>query len=593
VPSGGAVSRGTLFEEGDAVARENGLRRFTLHRDDPQQEYAVAAVAEETADRGRALAAFADPGRLDPETAARRYLDGMISSPAVPALAAAGENEAGPEYRTIGTETVPLTGTTVVKFAQYHGRIPVYGSLVTIELDDDNALLAASSALGDPADVDPVATVSPARAREVVHEHGGVPSLRDVPRQYFYHDDQADPPRWRLVYIARDVPREAADDTADDTADGAYAAPDGVPQLADFVVDAHSGELVAVLPRTQTATWTAAEDAAEDGLGERRSLRVQRNEAGNRRLNDTVRNVRTHDFAFRDAAVHQALLPGDFVVNPPDPWDGGAVSAHANAAEVAEFLTTVLRREGLDGRGGPFVSTVNCMYLNAVPGDREWRNAAWVGTQMIYGQRMVGGILQSYAIAKDVVAHEIMHGLTDKTARLEYQRESGALNESYSDIFGIVISNTGEPDTALWNWEMGEDLDRTGIPLRDLSDPPKRGQPDHMDDFRPLPPTAVPTPRNDYGWVHVNSGIHNKAAFNLLTARNADGSPTVTPAEGVALFYLAVSQFLSRTSTFADSRLGVSLAARTLFRREPAADRDRRLAAIDRAFSDVGIGLPV
>ena len=61
--------------------------------------------------------------------------------------------------------------------------------------------------------------------------------------------------------------------------------------------------------------------------------------------------------------------------------------------------------------------------------------------QMVYGQRPVNGELTSYATAKDVVAHEITHGLTDKTAGLVYQSESGALNESYSDIFGILISN--------------------------------------------------------------------------------------------------------------------------------------------------------
>jgi bacillolysin/neutral peptidase B len=89
--------------------------------------------------------------------------------------------------------------------------------------------------------------------------------------------------------------------------------------------------------------------------------------------------------------------------------------------------------------------------------------------------------------------------------------------------------------------------------------------------------------------VHSNSGIHNKAAHNLLTARRTNGIIEFSPAEVAALFYITVSQYLSRTSGFRDSRRGVELAARTLFRDEPKADRDRRLAAVGRAFDAVGI----
>jgi bacillolysin/neutral peptidase B len=243
----------------------------------------------------------------------------------------------------------------------------------------------------------------------------------------------------------------------------------------------------------------------------------------------------------------------------------------------------VLQRNGLDNQGGPFISSINCTFQNANPANKEWRNAAWIGTQMIYGQRMVNGVLRSYALARDVVAHEITHGLTDKTARLEYARESGALNESYADIFGIIVSNLGESDVDRWNWEMGEDLDLTGVPIRDMSDPPRRGQPAHMVDFRHLDPGEQPSRFNDSGWVHHNSGIHNKAAYNLMTAK------VFTPSEAAGLYYLALTQYLSRTSGFSDSRRAVVLAAQTLFRSDPAEVRDAKLAAIAAAFDAVGI----
>jgi bacillolysin/neutral peptidase B len=565
--------------------RDNGLTTFAVHSNDADRGPAIAAIADDVAADGRARSVEINPGDLDPESAARRYLRRMMADPAVPELTAPPDGS-GLEYRTTGSETVPLTGTTVVKFAQYLDHVPVYGSLVTVELDAGNALLAVHSALGAPSDVDPVATISPSAARDVVVDDARADAAeqRVVPRLYFYYDDRSDPPRWRLVYIVEDVLREAADTGDDET-----AALVGAPDVVDYVVDAHAGELVARLPRTLTMAWTPAQESATDAQGTTRSIRVERDDDGNRRLRNTVRNVRTHDFAFRDALFASAQLPGAVVGAPPDPFPGAAVSAHANAAEVARFLADVLRRDGLDNAGGPFVSSINCTYRNFTPGIREWRNAAWIGTQMIYGQRLVNGALRSYAIAKDVVAHEIMHGLTDHTARLEYQVESGALNESLSDIFGIIISNADESDVERWNWEMGEDLSTTGIPLRDLSDPTKRGQPAHMDDFIPLPAGEEPVHANDFGSVHSNSGIHNKAAHNLLTARRTNGVVEFSPAEVAALFYITVSQYLSRTSGFRDSRRGVGLATRTLFRDEPEVDRDRRLAAVGRAFDAVGI----
>lgn len=564
---------------------ENGLTSFAMHSNDADQ--GVAAISDELASAGHARSLDFEPSKQDPNTMARRYLNQMIASPSVPTLTAAEPGEGGPEYRTVGTETVPLTGTTVVKFAQYYYKIPVHGSLITIELDDDNSLLALNSALGDPTGVDPAASISPARALEVIREDAGngTSLLEEPPRLYYYFDNRVEPHRWRLVYMAKNVSKGRTDDEAS----AAYVTL-GVPELVDYVVDAHTGELLATLPRTQMVTWMPDEQTEDDAQGKPRRIRMQHDGTGNRQLSDTVRNVRTHDFNYQDVGLRRRRLPGELAANPPTPWSGAAISAHANAAEVAEFLLAVLQRDGLDNMGGPFISSINCT-LDSEPGSKEWRNAAWIGTQMIYGQREVNGELQSYAVAKDVVAHEIIHGLTDNTARLVYERESGALNESYSDIFGVIISNMDQPDdVGRWNWEMGEDLDVTGVPLRDLSDPTKRGHPAHMDNFKRLRPNEVPdSRRNDSGWVHHNSGIHNKAAYNLMTSKKADGSLRFTPPEAAALFYLALTQFLAPTSGFSASRRGVELAAQTLFRHDPPETRNEKLAAIAKAFDDVGI----
>jgi Zn-dependent metalloprotease len=533
---------------------ENGLTTFSVHGGDAHFQTTLDAIGVEFE---------ASTGDLQTVTAEAATLPAGTPPEAI-------------EYLVLGTETVALTGTKVVKFAEYYRRIPVYGSLVTVELDGDNALLAIHTALGEPIDVDPVATISPAQALAAIGDAG---STDEPPRLYFYFDNQARPPKWRLVYIATNVPNAAGSEAF-------LRAPD----LADYVVDAHAGTLVARLPRTQSMAWSPAEVIATDGLGKERDIVVERDNNGNLRLVDPARNVQTYDFRYQNVRRHTDLLPGDFVTNPPAPWSDAAISAHANAVDVADYLRKVLRRDGLDNHGGPFISSINCTYTaNDEPNNRVWRNAAWIGTQMVYGQRLVGGALRSYAIAGDVVAHEITHGLTEMTARLEYRAETGAMNESYSDIFGILISNHAEPNIANWNWEMGEDLDTTAIPLRDISDPARYGQPAHMDEYRGLDPDEMPGPDNDNGWVHVNSGIHNKVAYNLLTTTGPDGALVFSASDVAALFYLALSQYLSRTSLFADSRRGIALAAQTMSRTDAPEVRARKLKAVADAFDAVGI----
>jgi Zn-dependent metalloprotease len=97
------------------------------------------------------------------------------------------------------------------------------------------------------------------------------------------------------------------------------------------------------------------------------------------------------------------------------------------------------------------------------------------------------------------------------------------------------------------------------------------------------------TQNGDYGGVHTNSGIHNEAAFNILTALDATGTLVLSPQEVAVVFYLALIQQLSRTSQFSDSRRGVIISARTLFRGVPPAQQTAKLDAITGGFDAVGI----
>jgi Zn-dependent metalloprotease len=351
-------------------------------------------------------------------------------------------------------------------------------------------------------------------------------------------------------------------------------------------VDAHDGHVVVLLPRTPSMAATAGmKQTAADSFGVERTFLVSQ-KGGSLVLSDPVHNVETFDFGFGDPAVDAQRLPGDRIANPPA-YPPAAVSAHANAVAVSDFLRTVLMRDNIDGSGGVMRSTVNCVVARDSSGPKQWHNAFWDPQlkQMVYGQVLRGNELRSLAANVDVVAHEMFHGVTDHTSRLEYRFQSGALNESYSDIFGTIVANLGNDDPRSWDWLIGENLFVGDKPLRDLADPTRFGQPAHMNQFRVRPDTDA----GDHGGVHANSGIHNKAAFNMFTAEDEDGTLILSPGEGAAVFYLALTQRLSQTSQFADSRRHVVASARTLFRTLPADQQNRKVVAIGAAFAAVGI----
>jgi len=555
--------------------KKDGFHNFGFHTFDSDASKITKALDKERS----SFAAFAltkqsgGLAKIDPETAARHHLQLMMASSAVPEMDASEVNKNKCEFRSLGTETIPLTDTKTVKFRQTYDKIPVYGSLITIEMDEDNELLAVNSSIGAPTGVNGIAKISPQQAINAVREQAGYgkESLTSTPRLIYYFNSTAN--KWHLAFMIEDVPQAAAKKDKKPTQQSA---------LMDYFVDAQTGKIIAKRPRTPNVSVV---EPGVDGLGKTRDIRCIR-ENNQLRLHDDLLNVHTHDLGFQHI-LSLGVLPGQYIINPPNPWNDGAISAHANAAEVALFLRNTLKRNGIDNLGSPLISSVNCIIRDESPDGQQWNNAAWFSGQMVYGQKKVDGKLRSYSVGIDVVAHEIFHGITDKTARLEYAVESGALNESYSDIFGILVSNLRENDISKWNWEMGEDLNKDGIPLRSLEDPTKFNQPAKMDDYKNLPNTR----NGDWGGVHINSGIHNFAAYKIMTAKNAPNTFLFTPETLAALFYLALTQYLTRNSTFGESRRAIEIVAKTLFRNDIPTVKKAKLKAITDAFDAVGIDL--
>jgi Zn-dependent metalloprotease len=515
---------------------------------------------------------------MDPESAAKRILQQSLESSKMPKLTAPKIGSTTSDFKSLGVETVQLTNTMVVKFRQMVDNIPVYGSLISVELDSNHDCVSINSNLAKPKVKSHTAKVSQMQASQVVAKEAGysAKSMPQVtPELNFYADSKG---VWHLAYIFPNVHSAPGHGAAGKNKKADHHS--HFRPRNDYVVDALTGKLIAVLPRTPALSNGIV--TAVDELGANRRLGVVVDGA-NKLLMDTDLNIRTHDFGFDDPDVHAIRLPGKVVKSPP-PFSSASVSAHANAAEVARFMRETLKRNNIDNKGGLLVSVVNSVIKSESPDGKQWANAFWDGKQMVYGQTIYGGKLRSIAASLDVVAHEFFHGVTEHTANLAYEFQSGALNESFSDIFGTLISNAGVASVDNWNWLIGDGLLAGEQAFRSMKDPTEFDQPKHMKNYQNLPNTE----QGDWGGVHINSGIHNYAAYRLMIMQAA-GKYLFKPSEVAAMYYITVTQHLSRQSSFADSLRGMLVATRSLFRTMPTAQVEKRVRAVQRAFKAAGI----
>lgn len=252
-------------------------------------------------------------------------------------------------------------------------------------------------------------------------------------------------------------------------------------------------------------------------------------------------------------------------------WNNAkAVSAHYHAQKAYDYFKNTFGRNSINGQGGNIVSLINVVEDD----NSQMDNAFWNGQAMFYGNgnEAFTAPLQK---ALDVSGHEMSHGVIQETANLEYLGESGALNESFADIFGAMIDRD--------DWKMGEDVTSTQYfptgALRDLSNPHNGGNSLNDNGWQPAHLNEKYNGSEDEGGVHINSGILNKAFF--LFASNA----SVGKDKAEDVYYKALTQYLTKSSNFVDCRLAVVQAATDMF-----GANSNEVNAAKSAFDAVGIG---
>lgn len=240
------------------------------------------------------------------------------------------------------------------------------------------------------------------------------------------------------------------------------------------------------------------------------------------------------------------------------------VSAQFNAGAAYEYFQDVHNRTSINGEGGNIVSIVNVQ-----DGNGAMDNAFWNGAAIFYGNGI--SAFQPLARGLDVAGHEMSHGVIQATANLEYQGESGALNESFADIFGAMIDRN--------DWQIGEDVVNTSAfpsgALRDMADPNQGGNSLSDPGYQPAHTNEQFTGSADNGGVHINSGIANKAFHLFATDIGKDKAEEI--------YYYALTNYLVRSSQFIDCRAAIEQSASDLY-------GNGEVQAAQNAFSAVGIG---
>lgn len=216
--------------------------------------------------------------------------------------------------------------------------------------------------------------------------------------------------------------------------------------------------------------------------------------------------------------------------------------AHDYTGQAYDFYFSRFGRDSYDGAGAPLNSYV-CY-------GRNMQNAYWDGMQMIYGN--------GFAL-DDVIGHELSHAVTERISNLVYSRQSGALNESFSDIMGeaLDLTNNSGNDAATVRWDMGEEIASIGA-IRDMMDPLRFNNPDRTD-----------SPKYDCASqeVHINSGVQNKA-FALMVDGGSFNGYTIAPVgvdKAVKVIYRANDLYLTSSAKFIDAYNAINRSCNELY----------------------------
>jgi len=443
-------------------------------------------------------------------------------------------------------------GDTFVKFAQVIEGTEVDNSLINVHYDKNGVIVSVNGNLEENKEITTLGSkvISPEEAIEIAKSQFEIKKLKKTPKaeKLVITEDGVNYEVYKINIFFMEPTI------------GNY----------DVFVEVNSGKVIKIEDKIRynnPVTGTGI-----DVLGKTRELNL--NQSGDQYQMIDLTNkgsIYTYD-------AKNGISDGDLVSNTTGKFtteaDKSPVSAHHNAGKVISFYKNVFQRDSLDNNGMDVHSFTHF--------DLNYNNAFWSGGVMIYGDG--DGEEFTYLSGDlDVVGHEMTHGVIEYTADLAYHNQSGALNESMADVFGVLISTYDKYNVAnrgTWkfdsaDWVVGDDIytpNIQGDALRSLKDPTLYGQPAHMTEYYEL----ADTKDEDWGGVHINSGIPNKAAYNIASNIGMDKTAKI--------YYRALTQYMHPDTNFQQAAYCLVQAAADLYGKG-----SNEITVIKNSFASTGV----
>ncbi|MCP2031892.1 Zn-dependent metalloprotease [Okibacterium sp. HSC-33S16] len=258
--------------------------------------------------------------------------------------------------------------------------------------------------------------------------------------------------------------------------------------------------------------------------------------------------------------------------------DDSVNEAYDGLGDTYSLFWEAFTRDSIDDNGMPLAATVH--YGEA------YDNAFWDGTQMVFGDGD-GQVFVGFTNSLSVIGHELAHGVTQYTANLVYSGQSGALNESVSDVFGALVEQHSRGHSAdEASWLIGEGIfsaEVEGQALRSMKAPGTAYDDDVLGkDPQPADMSGYIETDDDNGGVHLNSGIPNRAFY--LTATAIGGNAWESAGR---IWYETLTTEIKANTDFAQFAEATATVAARLF-----GDDSSEADAVRSAWREVGVTSP-
>lgn len=448
-------------------------------------------------------------------------------------------------------------GITHSRFQQYYKGIRIEGAVYIVH-SQHNKLISANGEYYKVDNLNTIPRIIPGKAVETAIDHiGAVRYYWEFDKIYYPVSELVilpDNEEMRLVYKL-DI----------------YAVE---PLSREFVyIDAHSGEVIKKIDRIHDSFHLGIAETSYEGTEEI----ITENTGENYRLRDNSYGIDITTYNMQHLTNYSMAVDytdTDNYWNETADQQDAATNAHFAAEKTFDYFYQTYGRNSYDDEGAALISYVNF--------GTNYLNAFWNGSVFTYGS---GDDYNYSALTSvEVVAHEITHAVTQHSAGLEYTYESGALNESFSDIFGVAVDYFVDPSS--FNYTLGEEFALLALPFRNVADPKQYNDPDtYKGEY-------WATGSNDNGGVHTNCGVQNYW-FYLL----AEGGTGINDwentyqVEGIgiekaaAIAYRNLTVYLTPYSQYNDARFFSIQSAIDLY-----GSCSEEVIAVTNAWYAVGVG---